>query len=246
MVAMSEFKVSLPTSGGPMAVHGFLPESPGAGPLPGIILLQEAFGVNPHMRRLGQRMAALGYAVFCPELFHRGGDGLEFGYDEFPKIKPLMGTLTNAHIAEDLHAVHAHMLGRPDVDGSRIASWGFCLGGWASVLAACELPIAAAVSFYGGGLVRERPGIGFTPLVDRLGSVGCPLLLVFGGHDASIPPEDIAVLDRRLTSLGKAHEVEVYPDGGHGFFCEDRSAYHSASAQAAWSRATTWLEVRLG
>jgi carboxymethylenebutenolidase len=243
---MKEFKVSLPTADGPMDVHGFVPATESIGRLPAVIVLQEAFGVNAHIRRFCQRLAGAGYAVFAPELFHRSGAGLEFGYDEFPKIKPLMAALTNDQILEDLRVTHAHVSQLPYVDSARIASWGFCMGGWAAVLAACELPLAAAVSFYGGGLVRPRPGIGFTPLLDRLGSVRCPLLLVFGAQDTSIPPEDIQAIQSRLTSLGKTFEVEVYPNGGHGFFCEDRAAYHRATAEVSWTRATTWLAAKLG
>jgi carboxymethylenebutenolidase len=95
-------------------------------------------------------------------------------------------------------------------------------------------------------MVNARPGVGLTPIIDRFGSIRCPVLLVYGGQDKGIPPEDIAAVQARLASLGKAHEVEVYPEGGHGFFCEDRPAYHSGSAEAAWIRATGWLASKLG
>jgi carboxymethylenebutenolidase len=228
-----------------MDMHGFVPDG-ASGRLPAVMVLQEAFGVNPHIKRLCRRVASAGYAAFSPELFHRTGAGMEFGYDQFPMIKPILGALTNNRILEDLQAAHCHIIRRPDVDPSRVASWGFCMGGWASVQAACELPLAAAISFYGGGLVHPRPGIGFTPLLDRLGSIRCPMLLVFGAKDAGIPPEDIAAVQSGLKSHGVAHEVEVYPNGGHGFFCEDRSAYDRESAESSWVRATTWLAANLG
>ncbi len=242
---MNEFKISLSTADGPMDLHGFVPDGQKARRLPAVLLLQEAFGVNPHIRRVCRRLASAGYAVFSPELFHRAGAGLEFGYDEFPRIKPILGTLTTEQMAEDLRAAHSHIVGRPDVDPKRVASWGFCMGGYASVLAACELPVAAAISFYGGGMVNPRPGIGFTPILDRFASIRCPLLLVYGAKDTGIPPEDIAAVQARLVSLGKASEVEVYPNGGHGFFCEDRTAYDKDSAEASWTRATAWLAAKL-
>jgi carboxymethylenebutenolidase len=242
---MKESIEVLPTSEGPMDLHCFVPDAGASTRRPAIIVLQEAFGVNPHVKRLCRRIASVGYATFSPELFHRTGRGLEFGYDEFPKVRPILGGLTNERVLEDLRAAHRHVVGRLDVDAVRIATWGFCFGGWASVLAACTLPLAAAVSFYGGGLVHQRPGFGFTPLIDTLGSMGCPILLVYGAKDAGIPPEDINAVRSRLASLGKGHEVEVYPEGGHGFFCEDRPAYHPADAEAAWVRATTWLASEL-
>jgi carboxymethylenebutenolidase len=190
-------------------------------------------------------VASSGYAAFSPELFHRTGRGLEFGYDEFPRIKPILAALTNDQIVEDLRAALRHIVSRADVDATRVAAWGFCMGGWASVMAACELPLAAAVSFYGGGLVHPRPGIGLTPLIGRLASIRCPLLLVFGAKDAGIPSADVGALQARLNSLGKDHEVEVYPEAGHGFFCEDRAVYNRAAAEASWERATAWLASKL-
>src|SRR5580698_3115022 len=131
---MKESKISLPTSEGPMDLHAFVPDANPGKRLPAVMVLQEAFGVNPHMKRVCRRVAEAGYAAFSPELFHRSGKGLEFGYDEFLKIKPIFGALTNAMILEDLQAPYGQIARRPDVDPARIASWGFCMGGWASVL----------------------------------------------------------------------------------------------------------------
>ena len=144
---MVESKVTLPTSEGPMDMHCFVPDGATPARLPAVIVLQEAFGVNPHIKRLCRRVAGAGYAAFAPELFHRTGRGLEFGYDEFPRIRPIIGQLTNDRIYEDLEAAHRHASLLPNVDPARIATWGFCMGGWASVLAASGLPIAAAISF---------------------------------------------------------------------------------------------------
>jgi carboxymethylenebutenolidase len=228
-----------------MDVHAFIPGDGSVRRLPSVILLPEAFGVNGHVQRVGERIASLGYAAFAPELFHRSGPGVVAGYDEFPRIRPILAELTNERISEDLRVTHRHVIGRPDVDPSKVAAWGFCMGGWAAMLAACELPIAAAISFYGGGMVRARPGIGFRPLLDRMGSIRCPVLLVFGGKDSGIPAEDIGAVQSRLKSLGKRHDIEVYPEAGHGFFCEDRASYHRSSAEEAWTNASAWLASQL-
>jgi carboxymethylenebutenolidase len=242
---MKELTVTSATAEGPMDLHGFLPDAADRRRVPAVIVLQEAFGVNAHVRRVCRRVAELGYAAFAPELFHRSGRGLTFGYDEFPKVRAILGQLTTERILEDLRAAHGQVSGMAQVDPGRVAAWGFCMGGWASALAACELPLAAAISFYGGGMVRPREGIGFTPIVDRLGRARCPLLLVYGAKDPSITPEDIGAVRAALSAHGKPHEVEIYPEGGHGFFCEDRAAYHEASAAAAWKRAVDWLSPKL-
>jgi carboxymethylenebutenolidase len=243
---MNESISTLSTSEGPMDLHCFTPDASDARRLPAVIVIQEAFGVNPHIKRVCRRVASAGYAVFSPELFHRTGKGLEFGYDEFPKVKPIMAELTNGRILEDVRAAHQHIIGRADVDPARVATWGFCLGGWVAMLSACELPISASVSFYGGGLVHQRHGFGFTPLIGRFDSIRCPVMLVFGARDEGIPPVDIYALRSRLASLGKDHVIRVLPEGGHGFFCEDRPAYHKATAEASWALATDWLASKLG
>src|SRR5450432_1863688 len=115
---MRESIETLSTSEGLMDVHCFVPNAAGSIRRPGLILLQEAFGVNPHIKRLCRRIAAVGYSVFSPELFHRSGKGLEFGYDEFPRIKPLLGSLTNNQVIEDLRVTHRHVVGRADVDAA--------------------------------------------------------------------------------------------------------------------------------
>ena len=228
-----------------MDVHGFVPDGSDRAPVPGVIVLQEAFGVNAHIKGVCRRVAGLGYAAYAPELYHRSGRAIVLGYDEFAKARPILGELTNERIFEDLRVAHGHVGRQPHVDRGRMAAWGFCMGGWSAVLAACELPLAAAVSFYGGGLVRPRKDIAFTPLMDRLGRAGCPLLLVFGEQDPSITAADIEAVHSRLAEHGRPHEVEVYPEGGHGFFCEDRAAYHAPTAEAAWARAAGWLAARL-
>jgi carboxymethylenebutenolidase len=78
-----------------------------------------------------------------------------------------------------------------------------------------------------------------------MGSIRCPVLLVYGGKDTGIPPDDIGAVQGKLTTLKKLHEVEIYPEGGHGFFCEDRTAYNKEAAEAAWTRTTDWLAARL-
>jgi carboxymethylenebutenolidase len=90
-----------------------------------------------------------------------------------------------------------------------------------------------------------RPGFGLTPLLEDLGNLSCPTLFIFGEQDQSIPPADVEAVRARLASVGKPHEIVVFPGAGHGFFCDERPAYHAAAAKAAWNRAVQWLETHL-
>jgi carboxymethylenebutenolidase len=230
------------TPDGPMILHWARPgfTAPERG-FPGILVFQEAFGVNPHVRRVCERLADAGFVAVAPELFHREGPGAEFGYDDFARVRPVLGRITNDMMLADCRAAYGALAGDPAVDPKRTFSIGFCMGGFASILAAIHLPLVAAVSFYGGGLTRSRPGIGFSPLIDELAGLNCPTLHVFGEKDPSITPEDIALIRTRLDELHKPNEIEVYPGAGHGFFCEDRSAYEPTAAEAAWKRTLAWL-----
>jgi carboxymethylenebutenolidase len=231
------------TSDGPMIIHWAQPRTAAAPhSLPGILVFQEAFGVNRHVLGVCQRLADAGYVAAAPELFHREGSGVIFGYDDFAKVKPVISRMTNATLLTDIRAAHEALAQNPLVNPKRIFSIGFCLGGFVSVLAALNLPLAAAVSFYGGGVVKGRPGFGLSPLIDEFDRLACPTLHVFGEKDASISAEDIALLRSRLEALHKPHQIEVYPDAGHGFLCEDRSAYQPQAAAAAWALTLRWLQ----
>jgi len=157
-----------------------------------------------------------------------------------------MAGLTNAALTTDLQAAHAYLHDHPQVDSAKIVVLGECLGGFASVLASMQIAVVGAVAFYPGGLNRARPGMALTPLVDSFAAVQCPLLLVYGGKDTGIPPEDVAEVGRRLEVLHKPHEIDVMPEGGHGFCCEARPAYHAASAEKAWALAFRWIGQRIG
>jgi carboxymethylenebutenolidase len=232
----------VPTPDGPMILHWAEPDTvPGARALPGILVFQEAFGVNAHIKRVCERLAAAGYIAVAPELFHREAAGAVYGYDEFDKVRPVFGRLTNDLLLADIRAAYGALVGHPAVDPRRTFSLGFCVGGFVSILAALNLPLAAAASFYGGGVTKARPGVGLSPLIGEFSRLHCPTLHVFGAEDQSISSEDIAQVRSTLEALRKPFEIEVVPGAGHGFFCEDRAAYRAGAAETAWKQALRWL-----
>lgn len=240
---MEHTTLTLDTADGPMHAYRATPE--GTRRLPALLVLQEAFGVNHHIKNVCQRLADHGYIALAPELFHRTGHGVELGYTDMSQVMPHFSRLTNSGIEMDVAAGLAALRADPRVDESRVGVIGFCVGGFATFLAAERTDAAAFVAFYGGGVLRARPGIALEPLIEDANRIRKPILLVFGGQDQSIPAEDVKAIGDRLTSLGKTHTIVTLPEGGHGFACDDRAAYHQPSSDEAWQTTYDWLAKTL-
>jgi carboxymethylenebutenolidase len=211
-----------------------------------IIVIQEAFGVDEHIQDVCQRFADEGYLAIAPQMFHRLGEDVRFGYDELSKLMSLFGKLKNEEFETDLRAAIAAARAEPGIDPKRVGVIGFCVGGFAAFLAACRTDANAVVSMYGSGVVRERPKITLRPLLSEAANISAPLLLLYGLKDQSIPQADVEAIRARLTELGKTFEIVVYPDAGHAFFNERRAQYHEPSAVDAWPKVTGWFERFLG
>lgn len=230
--------ISIATKDGPMDAYVALPSGAPAG---GMVVLQEAFGVNAHIKDVCDWLAREGYLALAPELFHRQGRGLVFGYEDFDKVRPMMAHLSNEGLAADSLAALAALRSRPELADKKTGVIGFCLGGFAAFLTACRADVAGAVCFYAGGLVKERPGMGIKPILGESDRLSAPVLMLFGDQDQGIPTSEVDAVRDRLTTLRKPHEIVVYPGAGHGFFCDLRSSYHPPSAADAWTRVTGWL-----
>jgi carboxymethylenebutenolidase len=206
-----------------------------------VVVAQEAFGVNHHIRDVCRRFAEAGYLALAPELFHRSGRGIEIPYGDMPPAMEQLRALTNDGVEEDLAAAFEHLGARADVDPARVGLVGFCVGGFAAFLGACRLSPVATVSFYGGGIVRQRPQFELRPILDEASNIRRPILCLFGAEDQGITPEDVNAIRERLDRLPIPHEVVVYPDAGHAFFCDARPSYRAAPAADAWRRTVEWL-----
>ena len=210
----------------------------GAGRKPGLIVFQEAFGVNDHIRDVAARFAAQGFVVIAPELYHRTGTHVEGSYDNFPALAPHFQALTTAGMAADANSAHTWLMSDREVDDTRIAAIGYCMGGRAAFLANAELPLAASVSYYGGGIA--------TQLLDRVSTLHGPQLLCWGGKDTHIPPEQTRAIDDALRAAGKPYTTVTFGEADHGFFCDQRSAYHPDVAAEAWALTIAFLARTTG
>jgi carboxymethylenebutenolidase len=225
----------VPGAAGMMPCFVARPETEGR--LPAVLVIQEAFGLNAHVKDVARRLAAEGYVTLAPDLYWRGGKGRTVGYDQIAEAIALMGTLNDAEVVADLRSAIAYLERQPFVRADRIGITGFCMGGRISYLAACELPdkIRAAAPFYGGGIPVEK-----TPQLEA------PVLAFFGEKDAFIPLDSVEALRAKLARERKQAEVIVYPGADHGFFCDERASYQREAANDAWKRLLEFFSAHLG
>ncbi|MCE9578994.1 MAG: dienelactone hydrolase family protein [Deltaproteobacteria bacterium] len=219
-----------------------------AGPVPAIVVIGEAYGLNPHIQRVVSRFAAAGFAALAPDLF----DQAIYDYADLRGAIGHLQRLDDATaIARTSRAVD-QLAQDPAV--TAIGAVGFCMGGRLAVLAGLEDPrLAAITAFYGGGIAPAERFFGKAPLVDRLGELRAPLQLWYGADDAFIRPDEHGRIAVALGSAGKRYSLGVFPGATHGFFGEDRPSYAAEPARIAWrdtlafqrdylaaSRATAW------
>lgn len=238
---MRDGEVTLDTPDGPMDLYEVQPDEPASA---AVIVIQEAFGVNDHIRDVTRRFAAEGYHAVAPALFHRAGGGTA-PYGEFDKVIPLFKGLTDDGILADVDAAVAHLASAgfaPD----RIGIVGFCMGGRVTFLVAVRRPLGAAVGFYGGGIASQGFSATFPALIDEARELRVPWLGLFGDRDTSIPVDDVEKLRATLDEVAPAaHEIVRYPEAEHGFHCDVRDSYHEAAAKDAWHRTLDWFARHL-
>ena len=207
-----------------------------------VIVLQEAFGVNDHIRGVADLFADEGYLAVAPQLFHRDGSP-EIPYDDFSAAMPFMANLTKQGLTNDLNAT-TDFLATLGFHAPNVAAVGFCMGGTVSFFAATLGTIGAAASFYGGGVEKGR--FGLPPLVELAGELKCPWLGLYGDLDQSIPPEQVEALRTATGASAVTTEIVRYPAGKHGFHCDARpDAYDEASALDARRRALAFFDDHL-
>jgi carboxymethylenebutenolidase len=204
--------------------------TPDGKPRAGLIVFQEAFGVNPHIKDLTQRFAKEGYLAISPELFHRTAPGLEAGYTNFPEVVPHMQAVTDERLKVDTEATYKWL--KDNAKGLKIGSTGYCMGGRASIHAALTVPLNCAVSYYGGGIA---PGGMFPSLTDRLKDLACPTLYFWGGLDAHIGSDAVHAVEGALAAAKKDYTNVVFSEADHGFFCDARASYNAVAAKEAWA-----------
>jgi len=214
---------------------------PGPGAGRGILVVQEAFGITPHIESVCRRLARIGFVAAAPHLHHRAGLPAAVATD-FAEARPLMDGWTADGIRADLVAATAVL---SDVGCAGVGIIGFCAGGSIALWAAAELPVAAAVSFYGGGLTRSRwPGM--PTGLESAARIKAPWLGVYGDLDGSIPVDEVVELTQLVKGLPVPTDVLRYAEAGHGFNNDTRVDHFQPEAAAdAWAHAVAWFDAHL-
>jgi len=206
----------------------------------GLLVFQEAFGVNAHIRDVAERFGREGYVAVAPELFHRTAPGFEGRHDNFEAAMPHARALTNQDLEADVRAAFEWLRADSRTQGQQIACVGFCMGGRVAFLTNAVLPVSAAISFYGGGIAPNPFGPG---LLSRAGDLHAPQLLFWGGLDKHIGQEQTRAVTDSLRAAGKPFVNVEFSDADHGFFCDARSSYNPSAARQAWALALTFLNI---
>ena len=214
---------------------------PDSSPKGGVVVVQEAFGVNDHIVDVAGRFADAGYLAVVPHVFHRTGDPV-LPYDDMSQIIPHFTALTADGILADVDAALAHLAGA-GIAAVQTGVVGFCMGGTVALAVATRRDVGAAVTFYGGGLSAGR--FGFDPLIEEAPRLRAPWLGLFGDLDEGIPVDEVERLRAAAVSSGQATEVVRYADAGHGFHCDQRESYHEPSARDAWVRTIAFFDEHL-
>jgi len=240
---MSGRTMTVPTADGPMELYESAPDQGSARAKGGVIVVQEAFGVNEHIESVADRLAERGYHAVAPHFFHRAGGGT-IPYGDFSKVIEKYEGLSDDGILIDVDAARSQLHDAGWADAS-IGIVGFCFGGRVTFLVAARRHLGAAAGYYGGGIVNARfPQ--FPALVDEAKTLQTPWLGFFGDEDPSIPVDDVEQLRTALEGAPVDHDVVRYADAGHGFNRDvSPDDYRPGPAADAWRRMLAWFDEHL-
>jgi carboxymethylenebutenolidase len=200
-----------------------------------VVVVQEIFGVNSHIRAVADGYAADGYLAVAPATFHRVQPGVELGYADADMqtgftLKTAVEALPAPGVLQDIQAAVDHAA---QASGGKVAVLGYCWGGLLAWRSACNLHgLSAAIPYYGGGMTTEA---------EAARTPQCAVLAHFGEQDRWIPMDSVAAFRQRQPGV----QVHVYP-AHHGFNCDQRGAYDATAARLARDRTLAFLAEHVG
>ncbi|MDJ0728447.1 MAG: dienelactone hydrolase family protein [Crocosphaera sp.] len=217
------------------------------GVFPAVIVIQEIFGVNDHIRDVSRRFAQQGYVAISPAIYQRLAPGFETGYTpESIDIGRKYKNQTKAsELLSDIQATIDYLYTLPQVKKTGVGTIGFCFGGHVVYLVSTLPDIKATASFYGAGIANWKPGEEGKATVECTPDIKGKLYAFFGTEDASIPQEQVDMIETTLRDNHIPHQVFRYEGAEHGFFCDQRGSYNSEAAQDAWQKVLELFKTEL-
>jgi carboxymethylenebutenolidase len=222
------------TGHGDDQIGAYLARPLGPGPLPGVIVIHHAPGWDEATKEIARKFAVHGYIAISPNLYHRFGP--ELAPDDAAAAARAGGWVPTEQFLGDVTGALKHLRAMP-ISNGKVGTIGYCSGGRQSFLAACELPIDAAVDCYGAFVMAPAPPelpFRMEAIIDRAPGISCPVLGLFGAEDKNPSPAEVTQIDAELTRLGKQHEFHTFEHAGHAFFAVDRPAYRVEAAVEGW------------
>ena len=219
---------------------------PLGGPLAGgVVVIHHMPGYDDATKEITRKFAANGYLAIMPNLYFREAPGAS--PDDAAAVARANGGVPDDRLVGDVAGAIAHLTGLPGANG-KVATIGYCSGGRQSLLAACSLPLDAAVDCYGAFALTAPPDefpMKVTPIGDRVVDLSCPLLGLFGVDDQYPGPDEVAELERILVAAGKEVEIHSYEGAGHAFFNTDRPSFRPEAAFDGWERIWSFFDRHL-
>jgi carboxymethylenebutenolidase len=238
--------IALQSGGGQVPAYLARPHQPGN--YPGIVVIQEAFGLVDHICDLARRFANIGYNAVAPALYWRRGAPKD--PDVMEQVFPVMFGLPDSEAVQDLEAAADYLNAMPGATG-KVGAIGFCSGGRHTLLFACSSnKVNAAIDCWGGFIQRATPDAETTAArpkapLDMVGQLHCPLFGVFGEEDQNPPVALEAELKKRGQAAGKDVTTKIYKNAGHAFLADYRPSYREAAAQELWADAQSFFGKHL-
>ena len=199
---------------------------------PGVVLIQEWYGIELHIRELAHRLAMEGFVVAVPDLYH--GKVASEPNEAQKMIMMIRGNVENA--AKEIIGALNTVKAMPEVDPKKLGLMGFCVGGFMTYFVASRYPdLGAVVPFYGAG---------YDPTPEEVAKVNAPVLAIYGERDPSVPAQQREKIERLYKEAGKDYTVKVF-DAGHAFLNPDHGDGHEEAAAEAWPLAVNFLKEKL-
>jgi carboxymethylenebutenolidase len=229
------------TGHGGDVIEGYLARPLGPGPFGSVVVIHHMPGYDDPTKEIARRFAASGYAALCPNLYTREAPGAS--PDDAAATARAQGGVPDERLVGDVGGAAGYLRSMPTSNG-KAGVIGYCSGGRQAFLAACSLPLDAAVDCYGAFVVGTPPEgmpLKVGPIIHLAKDLSCPLLGLFGAEDQHPSPEQTAELDDELKAQGKTYEFHTYDGAGHAFFAVDRPAYRPEAANDGWQRIWDWF-----